>query len=136
MSDVTRDTVPGMAEAIAKRMRQRKLTPSSLAERTGLTQQGLAPLRRGERRNYQDRLKLPVADALGWTPDSIDRLLRGEPAIELTPGAGAGEDDLRAAVARLIEGVADLTARVGRLERKGRSASKLQPAPRPSAPSK
>lgn len=118
MSAVTREIVPGMAEAIATQMRKRKLTPTTLAERTGLTVQGLAPLRRGERRAYQDRLKLPVAEALGWTPDSIDRLLAGEPPVELKPPSVVGGLSFDAVVAEVREAIAEIHARLDRLEQR------------------
>lgn len=77
------EVVPGLAEAIESRRKQLRLSPGDFVSVTGLTAPGLAPLRKGHRRNYQEKLKLAVADALRWTPDSIDRLLRGEPAVTL-----------------------------------------------------
>src|SRR4051794_7135236 len=75
--------VPGLKEAIEARMAELGLTPTKFARAAGLTLPGLAPIRRGARRNYQDKLKLGVCRALHWTPDSVDRLLRGEPPEEL-----------------------------------------------------
>lgn len=84
------EVVPGLAEAVEQRMAQLGLTPTTFAAATGrpgekpLTTQGLAPIRKGYRRDYQAKLKLGVCHALRWTPDSVDRLLRGEPPVELT----------------------------------------------------
>lgn len=81
------EIVPGMADAIAARMTQLHLSPTDLSIATGVTAQGLIHLRRGERRAYQDRLKFPVCRILKWTPDSIDRLMRGEPPVPTDAGA-------------------------------------------------
>lgn len=62
------------------------LSPSAFAAAAGVTPQGLAPLRRGERKQYQVKLKVGAARALRWSEDSIDRLLRGEEPIELPNG--------------------------------------------------
>jgi len=97
------EVVPDMAEAIEARMAALKITPTDLAERTGLSLPGLAPVRKGYRRNYRAQLRWALCAALRWTPDSVDRLLRGEPAVELdaeepeaTPPAG--DADVRASV--------------------------------------
>lgn len=72
-----------LAGAIDKRRKELGLDVQTLAERTGLTRQGLQPILRGDRKRYQDRLKLPLCQALEWTPDSIDRLLDGlEPIVQ------------------------------------------------------
>lgn len=69
---------PALRDAIAARMKELALSPSDLIELTGRTGPGLAPLHRGEIRKYQVRLTRPVCDALGWTPDSINRILDGK----------------------------------------------------------
>lgn len=73
----------GLARAIEQRRRALHLTVSELARKAGVSQQGLMPLRRGEVRNYQERLTGPVCGALEWTPDSIDRLISGGEPVEL-----------------------------------------------------
>ena len=103
-------TVDGMAELIEARRRALGLTVQDLIEQTGLTRPGLAPLLRGERRRYQERLTLPVCRVLKWTPDSIDRLLAGGPPVEIEV---ALEPDL---VAALQEQVDQLTRTVERLQ--------------------
>lgn len=75
-----------LAEAIETRRTELGLSPTAFAEATGLSLQALRNLRRGEVRRYQDRLTMPVTRVLGWTPDSIDRLLRGEPPQLRTDG--------------------------------------------------
>jgi hypothetical protein len=81
------EIVPGLGEAIEARRKQLYNGPLAFAQAAGVTLAGLTPLRRGYRRAYQERLTTPVCRALGWTTDSIDRLLRGEPPVELEPAA-------------------------------------------------
>ena len=78
------NAVPGMAEAIERRRVERGLTVSEFARAAGVTPQGLVPLRKGVRRNYRERLKIGVCAALGWTPDSVDLLLKEHPPNEAT----------------------------------------------------
>lgn len=70
--------VPGMAEAIEQRRLERQLSPGDFAEAAGLTRQGLVPVRRGKRRDYQAKVRHGVARALAWPADWYDRLLAGE----------------------------------------------------------
>lgn len=72
------EVVPGLGEAIEARRLELGLSPGQFAERADLTAQGLAPIRKGYRRNYQTKLKVGVARALGWPMDAVDRLLAGE----------------------------------------------------------
>lgn len=97
-----------LAGAIEARRKELGLDVQALVDLTGLTRQGLQPLLRGERKRYQDRLKLPLCQALDWTPDSIDRLLAGlEPIIR--PGAvePAGLPEFRLSAVAEMERQAD-----------------------------
>lgn len=77
------DTSSHLAGAIEDRRKELGHTPTTLAAATGLSLQALKNIRRGEVRRYQERLTMPLARALGWSADSIDRLLRGEdPVVE------------------------------------------------------
>jgi transcriptional regulator with XRE-family HTH domain len=67
-----------MADAIESRRRERRLSPSAFAIAAGVTPQGLAPVRRGERRNYQEKILTGVAAALWWPLDWYERLKAGE----------------------------------------------------------
>jgi transcriptional regulator with XRE-family HTH domain len=77
------EIVPALASAIEARRDQLGLSPTELAERAGVTLPGLAPLRRGERRAYQDRLTVGVEDALSWPRGTIRSILAGRPAPDL-----------------------------------------------------
>jgi transcriptional regulator with XRE-family HTH domain len=101
--------VDGMASTIEARRLALGLTVQDLIEQTGLTRPGLAPLLRGERRRYQERLTLPICRVLRWTPDSIERLLSGQEPIELEPIIRPDE------LAELRERVGELTRMVGEL---------------------
>lgn len=102
---VVSDVVPGMAEAIERRMIERGLSPSQFAAAAGVTYQGLLPLRRGERKRYQTKLKLGAARALGWPADAVDRLLAGE-----VPGEVDENDP------ELAERVSQMESRLQRVE--------------------
>lgn len=75
---MNREVVPALADAIERRRKELNLTPGAFIDATGISGPGLAPLRRGERRAYQERLIAAVTTTLRWTTDSIERLLRGE----------------------------------------------------------
>lgn len=119
---------PALRDAVAARMDDLEMSPTDFESATGLSGTALLNLRRGEIRRYQKRLTGPVCRALFWTPDSIDRLLRGEPAIEVTKPVRlesvvellAGMDDTTdAAVVRFEQISAQLAAlevRVAALE--------------------
>jgi len=70
-------TSTALSDAIESRMTQLGIGPSELAERAGVSLPGLAPLRRGDRKNYQTRLTAPVEDALKWPHGTIHAILDG-----------------------------------------------------------
>ncbi len=94
---------------VEKRRRELGLSPTDLAAATGLTVQGLLPLRKGHRRAYQHRLTDPVCRVFGWTPDSIERILAGGKPVLLAPSPPVDE------LAELRDRVAELEAQVGLL---------------------
>lgn len=104
----------GVADAIAERRQELGMNVEALVEATGVTRQGLAPLLRGERRAYQERLTMPVCRALRWTPDSIARLLDGEPAKPLS--SPVGSDDLPASRQQLTALAGKVEELVGRFD--------------------
>lgn len=75
-----------LRDSVEARRKELGLSPTKLAEAAGVTLQGLAPIRRGEVRRYQERLTGPLCAALGWTPDLIERILAGdEPELASGP---------------------------------------------------
>lgn len=85
------ETSPRLARAIEERRKALGLTPTTLAEATGLSLSALKNIRRGEVRRYQERLTNPITAALKWTPDSIDRLLAGGDPVPLDATEVAAE---------------------------------------------
>lgn len=77
------EIVPGMAEKIEARRVELDLSLNDLVAAAGLTRQGLAPYRKGERRNYNDKAKRSLARALRWRHDAIDRLLLEQDPVPL-----------------------------------------------------
>jgi transcriptional regulator with XRE-family HTH domain len=90
------EIVPGMADAIEERRLARGLTPGAFAAAAGVTPQGLRRVRSGVRADYQDRLLLGVAKALGWRHDWYRRLQEGADPSDLVVSAdvaGSERDD-------------------------------------------
>lgn len=102
-----------------------------LARRAGLSLQAVKNLRNGEIRDYQDRLTVPVCRELGWSSDSIGRLLRGEDPIILPGRADPAEAaelpelvvEMSRQLAELTERVQELGAEVMRWHREGARAA-------------
>lgn len=115
-----RERVPSVARAIAKRRQDLDLSLEQFVEQTGLSRPGLAPLLAGIRKGYQERLTMPVCRVLKWTPDSIDRLFRGESPIERDDEPtriGADTQLLLDKLAELATVIADLEAGARRVDR-------------------
>jgi predicted transcriptional regulator len=117
----TPEIVPGMAEAIERRRVELGLSPGDFAKAAGVTTQGLQPLRKGVRKDYQLKLKAGAARALGWTSDSIDRLLAGQDPIELPNGQPATEDKIEAALNLMNDRLAEVIRLLEQRERGGGS---------------
>lgn len=142
------EIVPGMGEAVEARMDELGISPTELAAATGVSLQGIAPIRKGYRRAYQKRLTRPLCAALYWTPDSIARLLDGQPPVELelppelTPPTVADVPDVvklvtavSARLAKLERSVAGLARRVDHVENpQAPRSDQSPPAPRPAPP--
>lgn len=73
-----------LAGHIEARRKELGYTPTTLADATGLSPQALKNIRNGEIRQYQERLTVPLTQALQWSGDSISRLLDGQAPVELS----------------------------------------------------
>lgn len=117
-----------ISEHLRSRIEARRLelgfTPTTLADATGLSLQALKNIRKGKVRAYQERLTIPLTDALRWSTDSIDRLLQGlEPVptmggLTATMTAGTPSEDAAsrlAAVERLGQAQALVVQQVARV---------------------
>lgn len=108
------DEVPGMSRAIDARRAALDLSPTEFAKAAGLTPEGLAPVRRGERRRYLAKTTSGVARALCWPNDWYQRLLNGENPDDFpTVGEPPRIDELN----QLRAEVADLRKEIARLAR-------------------
>ena len=110
-----------LRDRVEARITHLGISPGELAEATGLSAPALANLRRGLVRDYSVRLKREVCRVLDWTPDSIDRLLRGqEPvvrSVDATPSGGMASPAVSDEVLALFDAVtADLAALTERVE--------------------
>jgi hypothetical protein len=102
-----------LASALDARRDELGLTWDRVLDLTGLSDQGLMNVRKGLRRKYQARTTGPICAVMRWRYDSIDRLLRGEPAVPLD--ASIQRDD--GPTGALRERVEVLAAQVGELLR-------------------
>lgn len=101
-----------MSEAIEARRKWRGLSPTELARESGVTLQGLGPIRAGYKRNYLHKSKVGLARALWWPDDAIDRLMDGEDAAAFE--TVRPDDEIAAKLDeldRLIAEVRELTAK-------------------------
>ncbi|HXH58430.1 hypothetical protein [Iamia sp.] len=96
-----------MKDAVEQRRTALRLSPGAFAIAAELTRQGVSPVRAGRRRQYEDATIFGVATALRWEPDWYDRLLRGEPPIELTAPVGQDEVTQLRADLSMLEGRVD-----------------------------
>jgi transcriptional regulator with XRE-family HTH domain len=113
------ETSKHLADRIEARRKELRLSPTQLGERTGLSLQALKNIRQGQVRAYQERLTGPLTSALGWTPDSIERLLRGEePVLAETPSPSTPPtpEELQLMRSALNEAIEKLDKRVAALE--------------------
>lgn len=121
------------ADQVERRRKQLGLSPGELATQAGYSTQALLNLRNGVVRNYRDEFKREVCRVLRWSPQSIDRIFAGKPAI---PSKDALNDplplgqfrELRTAIEGLSRRVADVVERVESLEH---LVARLDPPARP-----
>ena len=65
-----------------------RLTQFRLAEAAATSEPTVRALERGRRTSYMQSTIAGVCAALGWTDDSIDRVLRGDEPLEVVGGTG------------------------------------------------
>jgi DNA-binding XRE family transcriptional regulator len=94
-----------LRDLVETRRKELGYSPTTLAAATGLSPQGLAPIRRGVVKAYQERLTRPLCVVFGWSPDSIERIIAGLDPIDVS----AVEDEgLRATVRKHEERIDQL----------------------------
>lgn len=80
MSDAN-DRWTAVGDAIAARMSQLSLSKAEVIRASGVSDKTLAGYLAGQPIVRPDKRR-GLCDALGWTPDSIDRILNGDPPID------------------------------------------------------
>ena len=109
------DEVPGMATAVERRMTELGLTPTTFAAASGLTYEGLLPVRKGVAKSYAAKTRQGVARALGWPHDWYQRLVAGEDPRSWTDAPGATEATVMARLDNLEAGQAEISGLVREL---------------------
>lgn len=87
-----------LAGAVRARRDELGLKQVELAERAGLSEPTVRVIEGARRSSYQRSTLRALATALGWTPDSADRVLRGDQPLILDPSI---DDRIAALEARL-----------------------------------
>lgn len=103
-------------ETIKARRLALKMTQKVAAQLAGIAGTTWNTVEKGHS-GGDDLTRAAMSQALGWTPDSIDRLARGEPPIVAAGGPTGGADPATAQeLALLIETVNEQGEMIARLE--------------------
>ena len=106
---MTDDGWARLGEAIRDRRRALGMSQLELAQAAGISEAMLRVIERARRTNVRPATLGAVARALGWTRDSVDRVLAGgDPVLD---------EDRDRSVAELKRQVAELQARLDEVER-------------------
>lgn len=106
---MTDDGWARLGEAIRDRRRALGMSQLELAQAAGISEAMLRVIERARRTNVRPVTLGAVARALGWTRDSVDRVLAGgDPVLD---------EDRDRSVAELKRQVAELQARLDEVER-------------------
>ena len=82
---VTIEITEEVSGAVRERRESLRLSQNDAAARAGLSAGIWNMLENGRRESIRARTAKQIAEALGWTPDSIERLARGEEPVEAAP---------------------------------------------------
>lgn len=117
---------PGLlAHAVEARRRELKLTQEELATEAKVSLTTVRDVEKGRRVSMRASGQKRLTAALGWTTDSIDRILRGEDPLPVTgiyiePGAEPRPQTDPAIVKQITELRARIVALEEKVERQGR----------------
>lgn len=109
----------GLREAVRDQLNATGLTPGEVAVRAGLSRETVRPILHAIPGNYRAPTLAKVSLAIGWTGDSIQRVLDGD-APQQTADTLAGQ------IQQLTDEVRSLNLRLADVER--------QLSPRPERP--
>jgi transcriptional regulator with XRE-family HTH domain len=104
-----------VATQVRSRRNDRRMSQQELASAAGTTDRLIRSIEKAERTTYLRPTLRAVSEALGWSADSIDRILNGQTPIVLDAPIDATPADLRAEVDRLRGEVNALRAAFDRL---------------------
>lgn len=84
--------VQDLADSIARRLAELGWNQAELVRQSGVSAYTVRKMMAGEEVGYRVDVKRKIAVALGWTPDSLDRTLRGdEPMVAKLPAGFAAK---------------------------------------------
>jgi transcriptional regulator with XRE-family HTH domain len=92
------------------RMTQLAMDQQDVVNVSGVSRGTVGPILNGEGGNYRPKNLAKICAALGWTPDSIDRILEGREPAELSPQT----DELTEALAAFDRASRALTEAIAR----------------------
>ncbi len=120
-----------VAEAVTSRLVELGMSWTALYDSGAISEPTMRAMRRGQplQRPYK---RAALTRALGWTPDSIDRLLAGKPAQLVEPVAAGPSYEQVAQLPERVSAIeaelAELRARVALLEGPGGEVRSLRAA--------
>ena len=79
------------------------LTQQELAERAGVTDTTIRVLETARRTNFRSATLRAVSTAVGWTPDSAERVLRGGEPRDEEPDFGDRLDRLESQLSQVLD---------------------------------
>lgn len=130
-----RDAWTEVGRRIRNRINELQLTQAEAIRRSGVSDKTLTGYMDGKPIHRRDKRR-GLCQALGWTPDSIDRILDGldplpadDPATYPDPGLEARVSELERRYARLLEDHRHLQAEVAELRQTRPTAKNTEVTP-------
>lgn len=107
-------------EFVAALVRQRRIdlgmSQRALGTAAGTTDRLVSDIERADRTTYSEAKLRGISRALGWTPDSIERILNGGRPVEEQPAAAPSMDERIAALEAKLDDVTELLGVVAPIE--------------------
>lgn len=112
-----REDWAAVATAINQRMAEAHVTQMELASRSGVSLATIRELQhnRNPRPRRHPRTLSAISEALGWPPDHLERVRRGEP-LDATEAAAAARDPVLAELHAIREELQHIRSRLDELE--------------------
>lgn len=105
-----------VALAIQQRLNERDLTQAQLAVRAGVAPETVRELRNNLRpRRRNPRTLTAISEALGWPPDHLANLLRGDQPADSTAGKPDELSSIRDELANIAGRLSDIAGRLTNL---------------------